>query len=105
MSRNLVFVGRMTLRAGIVTRKPQLGTMWIVTIAAGDAGREHLALLERAVVVDLVEHLTVGVIEPAAERRNHVCFGQRSSRNPGLGELAAAGVAEAAGLCLSTQCT
>ena len=34
---------------------------------ASDTRRKHLALLERAVIVDFVLHLPVGVIEPAAE--------------------------------------
>ena len=60
-----VFVGRVTLQTGAVAGEAQLGAMRIVAIAAGDAGREHLALLERAVIVDLVEHLPVGMIETA----------------------------------------
>ena len=52
----------------------QLGAVRIVAVAAGDAGGEHLALLERAVVVDLVAHLPVGVIEAAARAaRRHGC--------------------------------
>ena len=74
--------------------------MRLVAIAAGDAGGEHLALLERAVIVDLVEHLPVGVIEPACERRDDVRVGQRPARHPVLGKFAAAGVAQAAGLDL-----
>ena len=58
-----VFVGRVALQADAVAGRAQLGAMRLVAIAAGDAGREHLALLERAVVVDLVEHLPVGMIE------------------------------------------
>jgi hypothetical protein len=60
----------MTLKAQSVTLKPGLGTMGIVTIAAGHACREHPALLERAVIVDLIKHLAISVIEPARERRN-----------------------------------
>ena len=41
----------------------ELGAVRIVTVAAGDALGEHLALLERAVVVDLILHLPVGEIE------------------------------------------
>ena len=66
MRRGRVLVGRMALQADAVARKPQLGAVRLVAVAAGDAGREHLALLERAVVVDLVEHLPVGMVEPAA---------------------------------------
>jgi hypothetical protein len=44
--------------------------MRLMAVAAGDACREHLALLERTVVENLVEHLPVGMIEPARERRD-----------------------------------
>ena len=54
-------------------RMSQLGAVRIVAVAAGHAGREHLALLERAVIVDLVEHLPVGVIEPAASGDDDAC--------------------------------
>ena len=95
-----VLVGGVALQADAVAGRAQLGAVRLVAIAAGDAGREHLALLERAVIVDLVEHLPVGVIEPAPERRDHVGVGQRAARDPVLRERAAAGVAEAAGLDL-----
>ena len=95
-----ILVGRVTLQADAVTGRAQLRAVRLVAIAAGDAGREHLALLERAVVVDLVQHLPVGMIEPARERRDDVRVGQRPARNPVLGEFAAARVAQAAGLDL-----
>ena len=60
----------------------QLGAVRLMAIAAGDAGREHLALLERAVVVDLVEHLPVGMIEPARKRRDRMRVGQPPAREP-----------------------
>src|SRR5438874_6232865 len=77
--------------------------MRIVTIAAGDAGRKHLALLERAVIVDLVEHLTVGMIKPAGERRYGMALRERLAGLPVIGKLAAPRVAKAAGLDLLAQ--
>ena len=65
--------------------------------------RQHLALLERAVVVDLVEHLTVGMIEPAGKWRDEMRVGQRLSGNPILGKFRAARVAKAAGLDLLAE--
>src|SRR3954468_9824447 len=59
-----VFVGRMTLQANAITRKPQRGAMRLMAVAAGHAGCEHLALLEGAVVVDLVQHLPIRMVEP-----------------------------------------
>src|SRR6516164_11231351 len=77
--------------------------MRVVAIAAGDACREHLALLERAVIVHLVLHLPVGEIELARERRDDMGVGQPAPRHPVLGELAAARVTQSAGLDLLAQ--
>ena len=68
-----IFAGGVTLQADAVSRRTKLCGVRLVTIAAGDAGREHPALLERAVVVDLVQHLPVGTVEPARQRRGHAC--------------------------------
>jgi hypothetical protein len=57
-----VLVGVVTLQADTLCWSTELGAVRLVTIAAGDAGREHLALLERTIVVDLVQHLAVGVV-------------------------------------------
>jgi len=69
-----ILVGRVTLQADAVPGRAKFRRVRLVAVAAGDAGREHFALAERAVVVDLVEHLSVGVIEPARERRDGVRF-------------------------------
>ena len=93
----------MTLQANAVTGRAQRRAVRLVAVAAGDAGRKHPALLERAVVVDLVAHLPVGVIVPARERRDHVRVGKPPAWNPVLGESGASRVAEAAGLDLLAQ--
>ena len=95
-----IFIGGVTLQADAVSRRTKLCGVRLVTIAAGDAGREHLALLERAVVVDLVQHLPVGTVEPARERRDGMRVRERAPRHPRLGKLAAARVTQAAGLDL-----
>ena len=95
-----VFVGGVALQADAVAGRAKFRAVRLVAIAAGDAGREHLALLERAVVVDLVAHLPVGIIEPAGERRDHVGVREPAARHPVLGKFAAARVAQAAGLDL-----
>src|SRR5215471_264527 len=74
-----------------------------MTVAAGDTGREHLALFERAVIVDLVKHLPVSMIEPAPERRDNVRVRQPLSGSPIFQEGAAAGMAKSAGLHLLAQ--
>src|SRR5271169_6189775 len=74
--------------------------MWLVAVAAGDARREHPALFERAVIVDFVEHLPVGVIETSGERRDKVGIRQRGSWHPILGKLRASRMAHAASLDL-----
>src|SRR5215471_21689198 len=76
--------------------------MWLVAIAAGDAGCKHLTLLERAVIIDFVKHLSVGVIEAAGEHRNSVSVRQRLPRNPVFRKLPASRMAQPAGLILPT---
>jgi hypothetical protein len=98
-----ILVGRVALQAGAVAGKLRLGAVRIMAIAAGDAGREHLALLERSVIVDLVAHLPVRMIEPARQRRDDVRISEPPAGHPFLGELAAARVAQPAGLDLLAQ--
>src|SRR5215469_6747691 len=95
-----VLVGGMALQADAVAGQAKLGGMRFMTIAAGDPGREHLALLERAIIVDLVEHLSVGLIEPVGKQRDRVRIGKRPTGDPILGKLGASRMAQAASLDL-----
>src|SRR5262249_56712830 len=79
-----VLAGARPLRAAAVGGGPQLGAVRLMTIAAGDAGLEHPALLERAVIVNLVEHLPVRLIEALPQRRDSMGVGQRAARDPVL---------------------
>jgi hypothetical protein len=88
------------LQADLVARELQLGTVRIVTIAAGDAGRVHPALLERAVIIDLIEHLPVRLVESLCQRRDEMRVGKRPSGHPIFGDQPATRVAEPAGLDL-----
>ena len=76
--------GRVALKADLAARRAQGCGMGLVAVAAGDAGREHLALFERAVIVCFlhVPHLSVGFVDPARERRDHVRVGERPARPP-----------------------
>src|SRR5512144_1390949 len=76
-----------------------------MAIAASDPLREHLALLERLIVIGLfdVAYLPVGKKELALERRYPMRIGQPAARHPILGEHAAPRVAETAGFNLGTQ--
>src|SRR4051812_15430909 len=96
MRRGGELVGRMALQADAVAREPQCGAVRLMAVAGGDARREHPALLERAVVIDLVEHLPIGVIEPAAKRRDPMRVREPLARNPILGERAPTRMTEAA---------
>ena len=71
MGRRRVFLRRVTLHADAGAGRSQLRRVRLVAIAAGDAGCEHPALLERPIVVDLVQHLAIGMIEPAGKWRDH----------------------------------
>src|SRR5262245_18247532 len=77
--------------------------MRIVTITAGDAGREHLALPERSVVIDFVEHLAVGLIQSLAEKRHDMGIGKWLSRYPVLCNLAPPRVAASTGFDLLAE--
>src|SRR6478672_6612904 len=72
--------------------------MRIVTVATGHTRREHLALLERQVVVELfdVAHLTVGVGQIAVHRRRQMCVRQRLPGDPFFRELRAPCVTQTA---------
>jgi len=100
MGGSRVFLRRVTLHADAVTGGARLRCVRLVAIAAGDAGSEHPALLERAVIVDLIAHLPVGLIEPAREQRDDVGVGERAAGHPILGKRAAARVTPAAGFDL-----
>src|SRR5262249_55865594 len=96
----VVFSARVPLHAEAVAGRAHRGRVRLVAVAAGDAGREHLALLERAVIVDLVLHLAIGVIEPAREGRDQMGVRKPPPGNPVFGELAATRMAKSAGLDL-----
>src|ERR1700758_2581630 len=103
MRDSSIFVGGVTLQTESVARDPQLRAVRLVAIAAGDTGSEHLALLERAVIIDLVKHLPIRMIERGDKRRDDMRIGQPLAGNPGLGELAAPRMAQAASLDLLAQ--
>src|SRR5262249_12906060 len=87
----LVFGGRVALQADAIPRRTQSGAVRIVAIAACDTRCEHLALLERKVVVELLDisHLTVGVCEVAIHLGWQMRIGKRLPRNPFFRELRA----------------
>ena len=87
-----------TLVADAVALRPQLERMRLVAVAAADALREHLALAERGVVVDLVQHLAVGLEQAGLEEARHVRLEELLPGAPAFGDLGAAGMADAAGL-------
>src|SRR5262247_1465823 len=93
----------MTLQADTVPGRAKFSAVGFVAIAAGNAGGEHLALLERTVVVDLVEHLPVGLIKAPANRRNGVCFRQPFTRQPVFRKLTSTRMTQTAGLRLFAQ--
>src|SRR5215469_12611956 len=93
----------MTLQADAVARQAQLRGMGLMAIAASDAGCKHLALLERAVIIHLIKHLSVSLIESVGEQRDRVRVGKRPARNPVLGKLGAPRMAQAAGLDFLTN--
>src|SRR5262249_8924205 len=96
-------LGGVALSADTILGKAKLGAMRLMAITAGYAGGKHLALLERAIVVDLIKHLAVGLIDAATDRRNGMRLRQPSTRQPVLGELSTPSMTKAAGLRLFAQ--
>jgi hypothetical protein len=79
-----VFVGRMALQADAFARCSKFRAVRLVAIAAGDAGGEHLALLERRIVIGLfdIANLAVGMIGIAREPFNCMGLRQPLTRHP-----------------------
>src|SRR5262245_66074281 len=90
-------LGRMAACAQRVASREKLQAVRVVAVAAGDARRVHLALEERAVLVDLVVDLTVGEIETLIEERRTMGVEQRMSVGVALDQATAARVAAGAG--------
>ena len=88
------------MQANTIAWSAELGGMGFMTIAAGDACRKHLALLERTVIVHLISHLAVGMIQATSKERDGVRVGQGLSRHPFFRKFAASGMAQPAGLDL-----
>ena len=79
-----------------ITGSAKLRAMRLVAITTGHASGKHLALLEDAIIVNLIAHLPIGIVQAAGERTNDMGVRKRSSRYPILGKFAAAGVTKAA---------
>ena len=95
------FAAQMALAADGVAGRAQLQRMRVVAVGAGHALRVHPALQERAVVVDLVAHLAVGVVEAGSSSEARKPSPKRLAGVPCVGDLAAARVAARAGLDLA----
>src|SRR5262249_2497955 len=98
-----ILPGRMALQAHAIAGNTKRWTMRLLAVAAGDAGGVHLALFERAIGIDLIEHLPISMIEPLRERLDEVRVGKPPAWNPGLGKFAASRVAQATGLDLPAE--
>ncbi|CEG08409.1 hypothetical protein BN961_01824 [Afipia felis] len=100
-----VFVGGMALQADAFAGDAKLRAVRLVTIAAGDTGGKHPALLERRVIVRFLDiaDLAVGMICDARQRFDHMGLRQRLSGYPVFKETGAARVAEPASLNFFAQ--
>jgi hypothetical protein len=74
MGHDRVLVRRVALQANTIAGNTKPCAVWLMAIAAGNACREHLALLEWGIVVRLfdVADLSVGMIDAARERRDRM---------------------------------
>src|SRR5262245_32235009 len=93
----------MALQAGVIAGRAKLGAVWFMAITAGHAGGEHFALFERAIVVDLVQHLPIGLVETPRNGGNGVCIRQPFTWPPILRKLATPGMTQPTGLSLLAQ--
>ena len=89
--------------ADAVRRALDLQVVRVVAVRAGDAGRVHLALEERAVLVDLVLDLAVGEVEALLEERRPVRLQERLAVDVVVGDDRAPRVAPRAGLDLGAR--
>ncbi len=91
-------VGEMALRADRVALGLLLQAVRVVTVRAGHAGCMHLALEERAVVVDLVLHLPVRPVQPFGEQRRPVRHEERLARHVRVESFRSTGMTRSADL-------
>ncbi len=80
MARRLVLRRQVALAAHLTARRPQLGRVWLMAVAAGHTGRMHPARQERTPVIDLVALLTVRMIETRLERHRAKVIEKRLTR-------------------------
>ena len=67
-----------TLRTNRIAIGNQASRMWVVTIATAYTPCIHFRLEKGAKHIDLVQDLTVGVIEPIAQKREAVTIGEKA---------------------------
>src|SRR5262249_27025022 len=80
MRGGVVLRRRVALGADLIARGAQRSAVRLVAVAAGDAGRVHAALEERAPRVDFVALLPVGPVERRREQRRQVVIEERPAR-------------------------
>ena len=100
MRRRIVARGLMALLTERVALGPKLLTVRIVAVAAAHAFGKHAALQEGAPVVDLVLHLTIGMVQAAGQQ---AAVKPRSERLAGMDivtDLRPTGMTARAGLDL-----
>ena len=79
---------QMALAAHLIPRRPQLEAVRIVAIRAGHPHLEHAALPERTVFIDLIEDLSVRMVQAGVEKGGHVRIQERMSIDIAGGDLA-----------------
>ena len=102
--RGVVFARQMTGGTKSVPLRAQLSTVRVVAVAASDTVRVHLALQERAPVVNLAALLAIGVVERTREQRWAIIIKKRLSGFVALSDLAPPSVTLRADLDLAVGC-
>jgi hypothetical protein len=103
--RRVERLGLVAARAETVVRERDLARVHVVAVAARHAAAVHLRLQERAVLVDLVQDLSVGVVERGVEEAHVVAVGERTAERVRRAVRTATRVAPRARLDLGTEDT
>ena len=102
--RRVVFAWQMAGGAEGIALRAQLSAVRVVAVAASDTARVHLALEERAPVVNLAALLSVAVVKGRGEERRTIMVKERLARLVALCDLAAPRVTLRADLDLAIGC-
>ena len=102
--RRVVFAWQMAGGAEGIALRAQLSAVRVMAVAASNTARVHLALEERAPIVNLAALLSVAVVKGRGEERRTIMVKERFARLVALRDLAAPRMTLRADLDLAIGC-